>query len=76
MFSGWGGDLRYAVRLLRRNPLFALTAAVSLTIGVHPADPTAFAGSAVVFAAVAAAACYLPARRATEVEPVEALRHE
>src|SRR5262245_3052614 len=34
MLGGIGQDVRYAVRLLRRNPVFALTAALSLAIGI------------------------------------------
>jgi predicted permease len=34
MFDSWLQDLRYAVRLLRRNPLFPLTAVLSLAIGI------------------------------------------
>ena len=34
MFDSWLQDLRYAVRLLRRHPLFALTAVLSLAIGI------------------------------------------
>src|ERR1700704_3167992 len=34
MFDSWLQDLRYAVRLLRRDPLFALTAVLSLAIGI------------------------------------------
>jgi putative ABC transport system permease protein len=34
MADSWLQDLRYAARLLRRNPLFALTAALSLAIGI------------------------------------------
>ena len=34
MFDSWLQDLRYGVRLLRRNPLFALTAGLSLAIGI------------------------------------------
>jgi putative ABC transport system permease protein len=48
----------------------------SMLFGIQPTDVTTFAGVAAVFAAVAMAACYLPARRATAVDPVIALRHE
>ena len=34
MLDSWMQDVRYAARLLRRNPLFTLTAALSLAIGI------------------------------------------
>jgi putative ABC transport system permease protein len=34
VLDSWFQDVRYAVRLLRRNPLFTLTAVVSLAIGI------------------------------------------
>jgi putative ABC transport system permease protein len=43
---------------------------------VSPTDPTIFAVIATFLAAVTFAASYLPARRATKVHPMEALRHE
>ena len=42
--------------------------------GVTPADPPSFAAAALVVAVVALAACWLPARRATRVNPTDALR--
>ena len=34
MLDSWAQDVRYAARLLRRDPVFALTAAFSLAIGI------------------------------------------
>ena len=47
-----------------------------LLFGVTPLDPATFAAISVLFATVALAASYLPARRATKVEPLVALRCE
>ena len=58
-----------------------LAAAVSrsltrLLFGVPPLDPLTFGGAALLFAAIGLAACYVPARRATGTDAMDALRRE
>jgi ABC-type lipoprotein release transport system permease subunit len=47
-----------------------------MLFGLKPHDPLTMVMAAVLLTAVAVAASYLPARRASRVEPMEALRYE
>jgi ABC-type lipoprotein release transport system permease subunit len=63
--------------------LVGVFAALALTrvmtrylLDVSPSDPATYASVALVLTAVALAACWIPARRATRVDPGAALRYE
>jgi putative ABC transport system permease protein len=75
--------LRQGLKLTLIGVALGLTAALALTrwmesllFGVRPADPLTFGVIALVLLLVAICACWIPARRATRVDPLIALRSE
>ena len=75
--------LARAVRLVSIGILIGLPVAwlalrwvKSLLFGLTPADPATLAGASAVLVAAALIAAYVPARRASQVDPIVALRHE
>jgi putative ABC transport system permease protein len=55
---------------------YAGRAIQSVLVGVSPTDPVTLGVVGLGLAAVALAACYLPARRVLEIDPARSLRHE
>jgi putative ABC transport system permease protein len=79
----FGMVLAQGARLAGLGIVIGLGAALAVTrllasflYGVQPADPFTFAAVSAILTVVALLACYLPARRATRVDPIIALRHE
>jgi putative ABC transport system permease protein len=75
--------LRQSMTLVAAGLAAGVLGALALTrllrealYGLTPTDPMTYAGVSLLFATVALAAAYLPARRAVRIDPVTALRHE
>jgi putative ABC transport system permease protein len=75
--------LRQGMRLLVVGLILGLAGAVgvtgylgSLLFHVRPLDPLIFTGVVLLLVTVALGACYIPARRATATDPLEALRYQ
>lgn len=74
-----GQGMRLAIVGLVLGTLIALAATrvlSSLLFGVSAHDPLIFGGVSLILATAAILACYIPARRATKVDPTIALRYE
>jgi len=75
--------LRRGLKLAGAGIVLGLIGAISLTqllrsllFGVSPADPITFLAVPLLMVLVGLLACWLPARRAAKVDPMEALRSE
>jgi putative ABC transport system permease protein len=87
-FGAQAGDvlrliIRYGMRLTVIGALIGMAGALALTrmmktllFDVSATDPLTFAGVSMLLVLVALLACYVPARRATKVDPMTALRAE
>jgi predicted permease len=78
-----GTEVRSAFRLVALGIALGLPAAwaasrwiKSMLFGLTPTDPATIAGSVILLSAAALVAAYLPALRASRVDPMAALRHE
>jgi ABC-type antimicrobial peptide transport system permease subunit len=76
-------EVRSAARLVLLGIALGLPAALaasgwvkSMLFGLTPADPATIAGATVLLTGAALLAAYLPARQASRVDPITALRHE
>jgi putative ABC transport system permease protein len=75
--------LNEGIRMTLAGVIFGLLAALALTrlmasllFGVRPTDPMTFAAVVLLLMAIALLACFIPARRAANADPIVALRYE
>jgi predicted permease len=75
--------LRQGLRLAVVGVILGLVGALALTrflssllFDLKPTDPATLIATSLLLVAVASLACWLPARRAAKIDPMEALRHE
>ena len=77
MVLGQGMTLALVGMIAGLGGAFLFTRAMkAMLFGVTTTDPLTFVAGALALAAIAAIACYFPARRATKVDPLVALRYE
>ena len=72
--TGWLAGLGVAIGLAVTLATVRLVG--SMMYGLKPTDPATFLGAAVLLLGVALVAGWVPAYRASRVEPMEALRHD
>ena len=75
--------LRSGLKLAGAGIVLGLSGATALTqllrsllFGIGPTDPVTFAAAPLLLVSAALLACWLPARHAARVDPMDALRHE
>ena len=71
-----GSVVGFAGSILIARALSSLTTQLADAFGASIGDPLLLAGAPLLLAGLAMLACYLPARKATEIDPLRALRQE
>jgi len=73
---GVGTIVGFAGAVAISRALASMTEEVARALGASTGDPLLLIGAPLLLAALAMLACYLPARKATEIDPLAALRQE